>query len=129
MRGQGRVFRPKVRRTYDSQHQHFKNCSQESGCYFETDIWWLDYSVNGRRHRESSETASKREAQRLLRQRIGDREGGKLIGRPDRVTLADLKAGLERYYVRENLRSWASAKYAFTHLERLLNANSSAAEL
>src|SRR5437016_3870849 len=44
MRGQGRVFRPKVR----GEH---------------TKVWWLDYSVRGERHRESSETTSKKAAQ------------------------------------------------------------------
>ena len=55
MRGQGRVFRPRY-----------------SG--IESKVWWLDYSVRGKRHRESSETTSKTAAQRLLRERIGNRD-------------------------------------------------------
>ena len=68
-RGQGRVFRPKVN-------------GRESA------VWWLDYSVRGKRHRESSDMTRKSTAQRLLRERIGNREAGKLVGRPDRVKLA-----------------------------------------
>lgn len=69
-RGQGRVYRPRVRGA-------------------ETDVWWLDYSVRGERHRESSGTTSKREAQDRLRKLIGDRKAGTLVGRPDRVLLAE----------------------------------------
>jgi len=95
-----------------------------------TKVWWLDYSVRGERHRESSETTSKRAAQRLLRQRIGDREDGKLIGNPGKVTLADLKAGLERHYTRENLRSWDNfGVYCFKHLERPLGVTAPVTDL
>lgn len=58
-------------------------------------VWWLDYTVGGNRHRESSRCRKKRDGYRVLRERIGDREAGRLVGRPDRVTLTDL-AGLER---------------------------------
>jgi integrase len=105
MRGQGTVYRPKVRRTFKPQHKHFKKCSQEKGCYFETRVWWLDYSVGGTRHQESSKLSSKADAQRMLRERIGGRESGKLNGRPDRVTLADLQALHEKQYDLDGLRS------------------------
>jgi len=54
----------------------------------------------------------------VLRQRIGDRKSGKVVGRPDRVTLADLRAGLERHYQREDNRSLRRAQQAFDHLDR-----------
>src|SRR2546426_8093213 len=111
MRGQGRVFRPKVRGE-------------------ETRIWWLDYSTRGQRYRESSETESKKEAQRLLRERIGGRETGKIVGRPDRVVLAQyakgedgqeklvggLRALVERQYVLDGRRSLWRISLAFDHL-------------
>ncbi len=62
MRGQGTVYRPKVRRTYDPHHRHFAKCSPQKGCYFETGVWWLDYGVRGVRHQESSGLKSKLEA-------------------------------------------------------------------
>ncbi len=72
--GQGRVFRPVVRGA-------------------ETQVWWLDFSLHGQRHRESSGTTVKKDAQRMLRLRIGDRETGKIIGRPDRFFLAEYAKG------------------------------------
>src|ERR1035437_3782104 len=59
MRGQGRIFRPKVGGR-------------------ESQVWWLDYSIRTKRHRESSRTTSKREALDLLRERIGKRKDGTL---------------------------------------------------
>jgi hypothetical protein len=72
-RGQGRVFRPKVKG---------KTCAR----------WWLDYTTGGERHREPTKTTVKKDAQTMLRQRMGDRETGKVVGRPDRVTLAPGRA-------------------------------------
>jgi len=110
-RGQGRVFRPK------------NNTKRQSA------VWWLDYTVGGRRHRESSGTRSKAEAQRQLRERIGDRETGKLVGRPDRVTLADLRAQLEQRYALKGNRSLKRAKQALAHLERILGPERPVIEL
>jgi integrase len=112
-RGQGRVYRPKVRGA-------------------ETGVWWIDYSMHGTRHRESSETTSKAEAQRLLRQKIGDREAGKIVGRPERVFLAvyeddlegkrQLVGGLrwlhETQYDLDGLRSKDRAQQLWNHLEK-----------
>ena len=123
-RGQGRVYRPKV-----------------DGC--ETAVWWLDYSVRGKRHRESSGTTNKADAQRLLRERIGSREAGKLVGRPDRVTLAEyakgedgkdklvggLRALVERQYALDGRKSVARVKDAFGHLENFFGAEARVAEI
>lgn len=110
MRGQGRVFRPKVNGR-------------------EIKVWWLDYSLGGTRHRESSGTTSKREAFDLLRERIGLRKDGKLKGRPDRVTLADLKSGLATHYQLEGNASWQRASQAFAHLEAFFGVDAKVAEL
>jgi len=80
MRGQGRVFHP----TWTD---------AQTGELMVARVWALDYSINGTRHREPANTTSKTVAQRLLRQRIGDRETGKVIGRPDRVVLAEYAKG------------------------------------
>jgi len=96
-----------------------------------SEIWWLDYGVHGVRHRESSGLTSKKEAQQLLRQRIGDRETGKIIGHPDRVVLAQyvkdengtdklvggLRALVERQYVLDGRKSIERVHEAFQHLE------------
>lgn len=107
MRGQGRVYRPRVRGR-------------------EVATWWLDYSVAGMRHREPAHTKLKSEALEVLRQRIGDRKSGKVVGRPDRVTLADLRAGLERHYQREDNRSLRRAQQALNHVDRFFGAKARA---
>jgi integrase len=100
MRGQGRVYLPK-----------HKDRTKQSR------IWMLDYAAHGKQIRESSHMTSKRDALELLRQRIGKRKDGTLTGKPDRVTLADLRAGLERNYTLEGNVSWPRAAQAFKHLE------------
>lgn len=107
MRGQGRIFRPKVKGR-------------------ETNVWWLDYSTRGKRHRESSGTTSKRAALEVLRVRIGKRNDGTLSGRPERVTLADLKGGLQRNYIAAGNVSWGRAAQAFAHLEAHFGADARA---
>ena len=78
MRGAGRVYRPP-----------------------DTVNWWLDYCVNDKRHRESSEATSMREAQDKLRKLIGDRKEGRIVGRPDRVLLAEYEKDVEGRYVKD----------------------------
>ena len=107
MRGQGRVYRPRVRGR-------------------EIATWWLDYSIGGKRHREPANTKVRSDALEVLRQRIGDRKSGKVIGRPDRVTLADLRGGLERHYQREDNRSLLRAQQAFNHLEHFFGVKTRA---
>ena len=97
MKGQGRVFRPKVRGK-------------------ETAYWWLDYGVRGQRFREPTRTESKQEAQRLLRQRLAAREAGKLVGSPDRVQFAQLHGLVERQYGLDGRRSVWRITLAFKHL-------------
>jgi integrase len=62
---------------------------------------WLDYSVDGTRHREPSETTSVREAQDKLRKLIGDRKEGRIVGRPERVLLAEYEKDVEGRYVKD----------------------------
>ncbi len=49
-----------------------------------------------------------------------------MSGRPERVTLADLKSALKRHYVREGNASWPRAEQAFTHLESFFGADAKA---
>lgn len=104
-RGAGRVFRPKWNgRT--------------------SKVWWMDYSVRGERHRESSGETSKRAAQRILRERMGSREAGKIIGHPDRVTLHDLRELVKTDYELSGLTSWDNAAGpSWEHVLRIFGAN------
>jgi len=110
MRGQGRVFRPKARGR-------------------ETVFWWLDYSNGGTRHREPAHTASRSEAQRLLRQRLTEREAGKVIGRPDRVTFQQLRELAERQYQLDGRRSLDRLNCAFEHLQGFLGTEAKAQDI
>src|SRR5712692_2800879 len=124
MRGQGRVFRPVVRGE-------------------ETAVWWLDYGLGGTRHRESSGTTVKRDAQRLLRQRLEARETGRLVGRPDRVLLAEYERGadgqtklvgglrglVETQYQLDGRRSLKRAQQSWAHLETFLGATTRALDV
>jgi len=110
MRGSGRVYRPKVRGR-------------------ETKLWWLDYSIHGERHREPSGTMCKHDAQRILREKFTARETGTVMGRPDRVTFAELRALAERQYILDGRKSIRRLRGAFGQLERLLGAETRAPEL
>src|SRR2546421_2791579 len=120
MRGQGRVYRPKVRR------------GPPGTPYTETKVWWLDYSIGGQRHSESSGSTSKKDAFELLHQRIGDRKSGKLVGAPDRVVVAEyddakkltggLRAIAERQYTIDGRRSLERLRDAWDNLEAFLHA-------
>ncbi len=99
-------------------------------------VWWIDYSMGGKRHREPTDAATKRDAQDILRKRIGDRQAGKLIGRPDRVVLAEyqkdaegnekLVGGLrwlhETQHDLDGLRSKERAQQAWNHIEKFFRA-------
>ena len=115
-RGQGHVYRPTYRRSWDSTHKHSKHCSEEKGCLVESKTWWLQYWVRGKAHRDSSETTVKQDAQRKLRQKIEARESGTVIGRPDRVTLADLQALTEKQYDLDGRRSKGRLQQYWKHL-------------
>jgi integrase len=108
MRGQGRVYQPKAGDGHVSK------------------IWWLDYGVRGVQHRESSGTRSKKDAMALLRQRIGNRTDGTLSGRPERITLADLKEALRKHYTREGNSSWPRAEQAFSHIDDFFGSDARA---
>lgn len=110
MKGQGRIFRPKARGR-------------------ETKLWWLDYSVHGQRHREPTGTESKAEALRLLREKITAREAGKVIGRPDRVILQQLRDLVVRQYALDGRKSVKRVKQAFAHLEEFFGAGARVAEI
>jgi hypothetical protein len=108
-KGQGRVFRPTYR-------------DAKTGELRQSAVWWLDYGLYSQRHREPTDTTSKHAAQRLLRQRLDARECGKLVGRPDRVTFADLRTLVERQYALDGRRSLDRLKDALDHLEPFFGA-------
>jgi integrase len=109
-RGAGRVYRPKWNGRTSA-------------------VWWIDYGVRGQRFRESSGTTKKREAQRILRERLGGRETGRLTGAPDRVTVGDLKDLVVRQYDLDGLRSGRVMCGYWVHIERYFGAGERAVSI
>lgn len=124
-KGTGRVYRPVNDRGQKSPY------------------WSIAYSIGGKRHYESSKSKRKSDAQRLLRQRIGDHESGKIIGNPQRVVLSEyetdasgtrkvvggLRALVERQYSLDGRKSVKRVREAFEHLEEFFGEKVRVAEI
>lgn len=91
--------------------------------------WWLDYSIRGVRHFQSSGTAKHKEAADLLRERIGQRKAGTLMGNPEAVTFAQLRELVERQYVLDGNRSLPRVQMALEHLEQFFGAEARAIDI
>jgi len=54
-------------------------------------VWWVQYSFNGRKHRESTRSRNRGDAVRLLRSRLEEVGRGRLIGPAlEKTTFDDL---------------------------------------
>jgi integrase len=80
------------------------------------DPWWIDYSIRGRRYRESSKTTVRAEAVKLLRQRLGEHGSGRYAPNAERVTLNQLVEGLRTHYRLKGNRSLKRAEIALKHV-------------
>jgi integrase len=69
--------------------------------YQRGEVWWLDYSLGGQRHREPTDAISKREAHDVLRERIGNRKSGRLVGRPEHVLIAEYEKDPDGRFVKD----------------------------
>lgn len=119
MRGQGRVYRPEVRRPFDPLHRHVKACKRTKGCYVESPAWMLDYTVDGKRYRESSGTEQYQEALATLTQRREDRRAGRPVTEEDRPVSTGLWSYVLEYIVRKAGKiSDRWLHNTFRHLER-----------
>jgi integrase len=79
--------------------------------------WWIQYSVRGRRHRESSGSANPSVASRLLRDRLGAAAQGKPVGpNVDRTTFEDLARILVEDYQANGRRSLERIRGSLRHL-------------
>jgi integrase len=78
--------------------------------------WWLDYSIRGKRYRESAKTTVRSEAVKLLRQRITEHGSGRYAPNAERVTLDQLMTGFRTDYALNDRRSLDRANSAFAHV-------------
>jgi integrase len=102
-RGQGHVYRPTYR-------------DRKTGRKKQQKVWWVAYSVRGRRYRESSGSSRQRDAVKFLHQRLA--EHGQGISRRDveRVTYEDLQAVIMADYDKNRRKSVVRLGNSLAHL-------------
>lgn len=82
-----------------------------------SDVWWLDYSFRGKRHRESSGSKKKGDAVALLRKRLAEMSTGKLTGRSEEsVMFEDLAEMVVLDYQQKKRKSLPTLRFALKHL-------------
>lgn len=86
----------------------------------DTGVWWLNYIDSaGRRHRESSGCALKRDALLILQERAGKAATGQpIVPRMDKVSYEDARADLLTHYEVRGSRDLEEAGYRLAHLDR-----------
>jgi integrase len=100
-RGTGRIYRPHDPANPERRLQ----------------TYWIDYHVDGRRHRESSKSRKKSDALALLKLRMGEHATGQYVGgEARRLTFEDLEAGIVASYELKGHRSLGRLQAAFNHL-------------
>jgi hypothetical protein len=78
MRNRGYVFQPKYR---DQRTRERKT----------SEMWWISYSIHGKRHRENAHTTKEGDAGKLLKLRLGQAAIGMPVGpQVERTTLSDI---------------------------------------
>jgi integrase len=85
-RGNGRVFQPKY---------------THNGRRVVSKLWWLDYSLDGRRHRESAETDDRSVALERLRQKLSGAHNGEEWSETS-ATFDDLEKRIIENYTKKN---------------------------
>lgn len=82
-------------------------------------VFWLDYSIRGRRVRESSESSKRADATRLLKKRLGEIGAGKFVG-PDaeHVTFEDLAQMIRDDYAAQQRRATKQLESTLKRLGR-----------
>jgi integrase len=81
-------------------------------------VWWIKYYRNGKPYRESSGSDNEREAQKLLKKRIGEMMLGRFVG-PDaeRVTIRELAEDYLNDYRVNGRKSLEKAEEMVTRLD------------
>ena len=80
-------------------------------------VWWVQFSLRGRKYRESSGSAQRADAVRLLKKRLGEIGKGGFVGpQVERTTFEDLAAMLADDYRLNGRKSLDRMLLAVTHL-------------
>ncbi len=98
--------------------------------YLRGRVWWVQYYARGTRHRESSQSANRADAVRLLKRRLADVASGRPVGpRIERTTLADLLDIVANDYRANGRRSLRRLDFAAAHLAAYFSPAARAIEI
>jgi hypothetical protein len=93
-------------------------------------VWWIQYSHQGRKHRESSGSAKRPDAVALLKRRHDELGKGRPVREAEKVLLSDLQALITADYQVNGRRSakrlgqsWARLAGFFGERERAITIN------
>lgn len=101
-RGQGGVYRPKY--------------TAGDGSRKQSAVWWIRYSVNGKKHRETSGSRKKRDAVDLLNQRLHEHGQGLATGDLSKVRFPQLVELIRTDYKKNKRRSTTQLEANLGHL-------------
>ena len=88
------------------------------GMYRRGSIWWVRFTVDGKKVRESTGSSRKADARKLLARRIAEISDGRYQPDGDKLTFGDLERMLKDHY--RGKRSRDRAERAVKHLKRHL---------
>src|SRR5262249_32079853 len=109
LRGMGRVFQPTY--TYTDPETGEKELRQSS-------VWWIEFSHNGKLHRESSKSRKESGARKLLKTRLGESGIGKLLSSDVANTkFDDLKKLITADYAKNERRTEDQLEIVLKRLE------------
>lgn len=91
--------------------------------------WWIDYSHNGERYRESSGSTKKKDARKLLQKRLGEISDGTFAPNADEVTLGDLCEIIEDDYITQGRKSLPRLKTSLRHLRERIGKDTKALDI
>lgn len=95
-----------------------------------SDVWWVQYSVHGKRYRESSGSTDHAVATRLLRQKIADVVGNKPVGPAvEKTMLDDLIVLVENNYKTNGRRTLNRVQAAAAHLREFYSGDRKARDI
>lgn len=89
--------------------------------YQRGNIWWIDYSFRGERHRESTGSTKKKDAKALLRKRMKEMGDGGPMVNEEEVEFSDLRDVVVTDYKVNGRKSLDRVQLAFDHLEDYLS--------
>ncbi|HKN01436.1 MAG TPA: hypothetical protein VJX23_13040 [Candidatus Binataceae bacterium] len=90
-------------------------------------VWWIQYNVRGKRHRESSGSTNRADAIRMLKKKIADVAAGKPVGlQVEKTTLKEIAGMVLDDYRANERRSVDRVEGAISHLYEFFGAEAPA---